>query len=191
MNYHAEPQANISGYERTIDTLIAESDEFSLPFFAKPGERGVVFDVSIPAEDYDLFTDIACQVLHPDSSAVFNSAFDYRKKTVPVLFGSEDNEDSSGTSSGNGNYVLYIRGGLALPDRPHPWHLHIVERRYPQQDTYLAPTPAELSLFPYQSQELKFLSNQPAPIAPPGYRLFGSMDLKKSDQDIIRIPVEW
>jgi tripeptidyl-peptidase-2 len=191
LNYRAEPQANIKGYERTIDTLITESDEFKLPFSAKPGERGIVFDVSLPAEDYDLFTDIACQVLHPDSSAAFNSAFDYRKKTVPILFGSEDNEDSSGTSSGNGNYTLYIRGGLALPDRPHPWHLHIVERRYPQQDTYLPPTPTELSLPPYQSQELKFLSNQPAPIAPPGYRLFGSLDLKKSDQDIIRIPVEW
>ncbi len=190
-NYRAVPQANISGYERTIDTLITESDQFTLPFSGKPGERGVVFDVSNPAEDYDLFTDIACQVLRPDSSAAFNSAFDYRKKTVPILFGSQDDEDSSEAHDSGGNYLLVIHGGLALPDHPHPWHLHIVERRFMQQGTYLAPTPTELSLPPYQSQELEFISNSPAPHVPAGYRLFGSVDLKKTDQDIIRIPIEW
>jgi tripeptidyl-peptidase II len=190
LNYRAEPQANITGYERTIDTLITESDQFTLSFSGKPGERGVVFDISLPAEDYDLFTDIACQVLHSDSSASFNSAFDYRTKTVPILFGSQGIEDSSGTND-NGNSLLFIRGGLALPDHPHPWHLHIVERRYLQHGTYLAPTPTELSLPSYQSQELEFISNSSAPSVPSGYRLFGSMDLKKTDQDIIRIPVEW
>ena len=190
LNYHAEPQANINGYERTIDTLISVSDQFILPFSSRPGERGVVFDISIPSEDYDLFTDIACQVLHSDSSAAFNSAFDYRRKVVPMLFDTQNNEDSS-SAQGDGNYSLYIRGGLALPDRPHPWHLHIVERRFMQQNAYLTATPTLLSLPPYQSQELGFISSQPAPLAPHNYRLFGSIDLKKTDQDIMRIPVEW
>jgi len=191
LNYHSEPSATIIGYERTIDTLITESDQFRLPFSENAGERGVLFDISLPAEDYDLFTDVACQVLRPDSSAEFNSAFDYRKKIVPILFQAEQSEDSSQTSSSKGNYTLFIRGGLALPDRAHPWHLHIVETRYAQHNTYLAPSPSELVLPPYQSQELEFLSSEKLPIAPAGYRLFGSMDLKKTDQDAIRIPIVW
>ena len=191
LSYHTEPSATISGYERTIDTLLSESDQFTLPFSAKPGERGVVFDISIPAEDYDLFTDIACQVLHPDSSAAFNSAFDYRKKSVPILFDAQGSGDTSGISNSSGNYLLSIRGGLALPDHSHPWHLHIVEKRFVQQGTYLSCTPAELSLPPYQSQELEFISNQSLPAAPLGYRLFGSMELKKTAQDIIQFPIEW
>jgi tripeptidyl-peptidase-2 len=189
LNYHAEPQATIDGYERTIDTEIAESDVFTLPFTSRAGERGVVFDISLPAEDYDLFTDIACQVLHPDSSAAFNSAFDYRKKIVPLLFDAQDNGDSS--ASANGNYLLSIRGGLALPDHPHHWRLHIVERRFIHQGAFLAATPTQLTLPAYQSQSVEFVSNQTTPITPAGYRLFGNMNLKKSDQDIIRIPIEW
>ncbi len=189
--YHSEPTANVVGYERTIDTLISESDMFTLRFTPRPGERGVVFDITIPAEDYDLFTDIACQVLHPDSTAVFNSAFDYSKKSVPILFNSQDSGDSSEGSSGSGMYILNIRGGLALPNHPHPWHLHIVEQRFLQHDDYLAPTPTELSISPYQSQNMTFLADHPAPTAPIGYRLFGSIDLKKTAQDVIRIPVQW
>ncbi len=190
LDYEAEPEASIAGYERTIDTVLTESDLFTLPFSAQPGERGVVFNISLPADDYDLFTDIACQVLHPDSSAVFNSAFDYRTKIVPVLFGSQK-DDSSASADISGNYLLYIRGGLALPDRPHPWRLHIVEQRYLQHSTYLAPTPSELSLTPYQSQELEFQSSRSAPSAPEGYRRFGSMELKKSDKDEIQVPIQW
>ncbi len=190
LSYHAEPQANINGYERTIDTVLTGSDRFTLPFSARSGERGVVFDISIPAEDYDLFTDIACQIVRPDSSTAFNSAFDYRTKTVPLLFDAPTNDDTSDAKNG-GYYLLSIRGGLALPDHPHFWRLHIEERRYVQQGTYLSATPTELLLPPYQSQELEFTSSQLLPVAPAGYRLFGSMDLKKTDQDIIRIPVEW
>ncbi len=191
LNYEAEPAVNITGYERTIDTLITESDMFTLPFAPRQGERGVVFEVSIPPEDYDQFTDIACQVLHPDSTALFNSAFDYSKKTVPILFESKESEDTSETKNGDGSYVLTIRGGLALPDHPHPWHLHIVEQRYREHDAYLTPTITQLSLPPYQSQDLYFRSDRPVPVPPTGYRNFGNLDLKKTEKDTIRIPLQW
>lgn len=191
LDYSARVSANVSGYERTIDTLLTTGDSFTLPFAARPGERGVIFRVSLPPEDYDLFTDIACQVARPDSSTVFNAAFDYSTKVVPVFFDSQDQSDSSSNIGNATPYVLFIRGGLALPDRPHPWYLHIVEERYLQHGTYLNATPAQLSLPPFQSQIVEFQGDNLAPRTPDGYRLFGSMDLRTSGDDVVRIPVRW
>lgn len=190
LDYTAHLSGNVNGYERTIDTLLATTDTFTLPFTPHPGERGVLFRISIPPEDYDLFTDIACQVLRPDSNAVFNSAFDYSKKIVPVFF---DHHESSDTSAGGATdkYILFIRGAIALPDRPHPWHLHIVEQRFMQHGTYLSGSPAQLSLPPFQSQSVELQADNVAPQAPNGYRLFGSIDLLHNDDEVIRIPVRW
>src|SRR5665213_175155 len=190
LDFAAHPSAEVSGYERTIDTLLTTSDAFTLPFTARPGERGVLFNVELPPEDYDLFTDIACQVLRPDSSAVFNSAFDYSKKVVPVFFDSDQKNDSSADAGSNTQYVLTIRGGVALPDRPHPWHLHIVEERFLQHGIYLSPTPDQIALPPFQSQTAEFEADTPASQIPDGYRLFGSINLRQGE-DNMRIPERW
>ncbi|MDP4288265.1 MAG: S8 family serine peptidase [Bacteroidota bacterium] len=209
--FSAQPDATVLGYERTFDTLISSSDSFVLPFAARAGERAVLFDVSLPAADYDLFTDITCQVLRPDSSAVFNSAFDYRRKLVPVnLSGSmssteaadaDDSTLSGGEeSSANGQasigdrsapYTLFIRGGLALPDRAHPWHLRIHEMRYLQNEQDLTSAPSMLRLSPYQSGELELRSEKPMMHPPKGYRFIGQIELKKNEQEEIRIPIEF
>ena len=182
LDYSAQASGELAGYEHVIDTLISSSDEFSLPFTSRAGERGVIFYVSMPKEDYDLVTDVACQVLKPDSSAVFNSAFDYADKTVPVFFG----DDSSGT-----NYRLFIRPALALPDHAHEWHLRIVEDRYFQHGVYLSGSPAQVTLPPYQSRLVRLSSDNAAPVVPNGYHLFGTINLGATKDQIVRIPVRW
>ncbi len=186
-SYRAEANCAINGYEKTIDTTIAQGDEFLLPFSSHPDERGVIFNISFPAEDYEQFTDIACQVLRPDSSSVFNSALDYRTKVVPVLF----SPSSDSTSKNDGNYLLSIRPALALPDQPHPWRLHIEEQRYSRQETYFHAEPHEISLPPYQSTELNFVSTSQAPTPPEGYRNFGTVELSRSSDEKISFPVLW
>jgi tripeptidyl-peptidase-2 len=190
--FNSRADAEVSGYERTIDTLLESSDLFELPFSSRSGERGILFNLSIPAEDYDLFTDITCMVLRPDSSAVFNSAFDYRQKTVPISFNATEasgESDSAAMPDSVSSYVLRIRGGLALPGHAHPWHLHIQEFRYFQNGRYLSSTPAMVDLLPYQSEELGLHSNKPAPQPPAGYRLFGNITLRQTEDNQIRIPV--
>jgi tripeptidyl-peptidase II len=194
--FSAHPEAILSGYERTIDTLIASGDVFELPFINRPGERGVVYKVSMPPEDYNLFTDVTCMVVRPDSSAVFNSAFDYREKTVVVNFGASkdalpqtESDTSEADSSDDPSYTLLIRGGLALPDHPHPWHVRIQEYRYLNENITLDSDPSALDLSPYESQELSMHSGKIAPVAPAGYRLFGNVLLDQTTDNEIRIPI--
>ncbi len=182
LDYSAQANGEVAGYERTIDTLIDSNDEFSLPFTTRAGERGVIFYITIPKADWDLVTDVTCQVLLPDSSAAFNSAFDDASKTVPVFF----DADSSRTA-----YRLFIRPGFALPDRAHPWHLHLVEDRYLDHGVYLTATPERVALPPYQSRNVSLGSDQPAPSPPEGYRLFGTLNLQKSKGEVVRLPVRW
>ncbi|HEY3876082.1 MAG TPA: hypothetical protein VGM92_11440, partial [Candidatus Kapabacteria bacterium] len=184
-NFHADAQANIVGYERNIDTVISQGDNFTLPFQSKPEERGVIFNISIPAEDYDLFTDVACQVLRPDSSTEFNSAFDYRTKTVPILFSEND------SSANANNYILSIRPALALPERAHAWRLHITEQRYTRHNTYCIVSPSDIALFPFHSQALNFTSTTELPIPPNGYRNYGMVELSRSSEDKISVPIVW
>jgi len=191
LDYQVRASGVVSGYERTIDTVLTTADEFTLPFTPREGERGVLFQISLPPEDYNLFTDIACQVLRPDSNAVFNSAFDYSSKIVPVIFESQGSEETSASDRIAAKYVLHIRGGLALPDRAHPWHLHIVEERYVQHGAYLTANPEQVLLSPFQSQNMHFNADNPAQRIPEGYRLFGSIELRQGDDEIVKIPVRW
>lgn len=215
--YSADPEADILGYDRTIDTVIASGDSFTMPFSPRDGERLALFDISMPATDWDLFTDVTCMVLKPDSSALFNSAFDYRYKMVPVNFSNlgsiepsqDDEEDtlphaessasaaivahagSEKAKQGTPKFSLYIRGGLALPNQDHPWHLRIHEYRYLENDRSLTRRVRELKLPPFETGELEFTSTKPLMELPAGYRPFGQIELRKTDSDIIRLPIEF
>jgi len=179
-SYTASVQGIVTGYSRTIDTVLM-GDVFSLPFTARAGERMVQYEISMPAEDFNLFTDIACMILRTDSSAAYNSAFDYRRKNVNLTLagGGDSTED----------LFLYIRGGLALPDHSHLWHLRIRETRLLQNDRYLGSTPSQLNLPPFQSQDVDLWTSKSATSLPSGYKWTGTMELAKSDQEKIRIPI--
>ena len=190
--FSAQPDCNIPGYQRTFDTVITASDLFTMHFTARPGEKSAFFEVSMPAEDYNLFTDITCMVMKPDSGSVFNSAFDYRKKMIAVTFGETgDSEDSSSASKpdADNNFLLYIRGGLALPDRKHRWHLRIKESRYLQKSESLFSEPSQVTIQPFQSQDIDLNSSSQLAPPPMGYHYFGMINLKKSDQETIKLPV--
>jgi hypothetical protein len=113
--------------------------------------------------------------------------FGESKKALPQTEPESDTSDSD--SSDDPSYTLLIRGGLALPDHPHPWHLRIQEYRYLNENITLDSDPSTLDLSPFQSQELTMHSGKTAPDAPEGYRLFGNVVLEQTADDEIRIPI--
>jgi hypothetical protein len=77
-----------------------------------------------------------------------------------------------------------------VPQNSHPWHLRINEYLYLKHDDALSAATGQLKLAPYETQEIDLVSGKTAN-APEGYRPFGQIELKKSDLDEIRIPVEF
>ncbi|HYM20856.1 MAG TPA: S8 family serine peptidase [Candidatus Kapabacteria bacterium] len=175
--------ATVDGYEREFDTTLTTSDTYIFPFNAGSGERDVSFDVSLDRADYNFFTDISLQILRPDSMAIHNGAFDFRSSSAHVTFSSHD------TTA----YTLKFRGGLADPDKPHAFTLHIRERR--EFDPLTAHHSAYVissvrTLHPGQTETFSFRSPKALPLVPEGYRFYGTISFGIGDRKV-ELPLEY
>jgi hypothetical protein len=146
-------------------------------------EKICSFDVSLDRKDYNLFTDIAYQLLKSDSSAVNNNALDWRTGWVEVKFADND----------SAVYTLKFRGGLANPDKPHTFVLHFRERRIfdPAANDYKAPITMPVNyLYPAQTETISFIAPQPLPQIPDRYRFFGNLRISL-DRNRFEFPIEY
>lgn len=166
-------------FERSIDTVIQSGDSFTMPVPVTGLEDAIRYDIVLSRQDYNLFTDITCQIIDSDSAAVVNSAFDLREKSI-----------SFGVSPGDSNrYALRFRGGLALPDRPHPFRLRIVERHMLERPVGTRVEPPRTTLSPYESQPFALTSTRDLPNIPPAYRWFGHIRAKHDPDATIKLPI--
>jgi hypothetical protein len=178
-------RADILGYEKYIDTTLKESDTYTYQFKARPGEISASFAFSLSREDYNLFTDIAYQILKPDGSAVVNGGFDLRDARAKFEF----------TKNDTISYTLKFRGGLADPQKPHPFRLLIRERRELEpKNKYEALsakiTPQAQTLFPAQTEYFTLSGQDPVSDLPSGYSFYGALSLKTADGRIL-IPISF
>ncbi len=177
-------RATIDGYERFIDTTISSADVFTLPFSKYGNEGRASFDVTLEKKDYNLFTDISLQILRPDSSSVYNGAFDWAAETAHVSF----------TATDTTAYMLKFRGGLATPEKPHTFKLHIRERR--EFDAVTSGFKCTISsgvkhLYPAEREQFYFQKNISIPLLPPGYRFYGSLMAVDAGNNQIEFPIEY
>jgi subtilisin family serine protease len=175
-----QSDAEIEGYERTFDTTIETGDLFEMPIQARPNETSADYLLTLSRKDWGLFTDISCQILKADSEAVVNSAFDYRIKDASVSF--DDSTDS---------YKLRFRGGLADPDRSHPFTLRIRERRLLSSTVAARVTPARKTLQPNETESFDLETTHKLPSLPSGYHFYGSIRMKHQSEGNISIPILW
>lgn len=186
--------AELDGYERFIDTTV-DGETLVLPVDGRSGETSVLFDITIPKRDWDLMTDVSCMVLRSDSTAIYNSAFDFGHKIVPISLASKSAVDEStgdevAQGSAESDYKLVIKAGLALPDRRHSWHVTIREKRFVSDpDTFTMSTKPVVG--PFGSAGIILHSEAPTPSIPAGYTPSGSMYFNLTDNDRISIPVQF
>jgi subtilisin family serine protease len=186
--------AEIDGYERIIDTTV-DGETFELPFSERSGETSVLFEITIPKRDWDLMTDISCMVLRSDSTALYNSAFDFGRKLVPISFMShsslddETSEQSPIAASGD-QYRLVIGAGIALPDRRHTWHLSIREKRFVSEPTHYTSSVKPM-IAPLGTAALVLRSESPIAQTPPGWTPSGSLYFNITDSDRISVPIQF
>jgi tripeptidyl-peptidase-2 len=174
--------AEINGYEKNIDTTLTENDTYIYNFKANPGESGVSFDFMLSREDYNLFTDIAYQILKPDGSTLFNGGFDLRDARGSVSFGTNDTT----------TYTLKFRGGLANPQKPHPFKLLIRERRQVPtvKDIKFTLSYSSLELYPSETEYISLSSSEKGTILPSGYSFYGNFYFR-TDAGKVQIPLSF
>jgi subtilisin family serine protease len=176
------PRALVTGYERLIDTIITEGDSYIYQFKARSGENNVVFDFGLSREDYDLFTDISLQILRTDESTVFNGGFDLRDAQARTTFGKNDSQ----------NYILKFRGGLADPDKRHPFRLIISERRELEtnKNSEGRCKISNPSLSPAETEYLDIPSISAPQELPSGYHYYGEINFH-SNIGNVRLPISF
>ncbi|MDP4219968.1 MAG: S8 family serine peptidase [Bacteroidota bacterium] len=174
---------DVEGYQRYIDTIISEGDTYLYRFKAHPGEGAISFSCSLSREDYDLFTDIAFQILRPDQSAAVNAGFDLRDAKIRLEFAKNDSL----------TYTLKFRGGLADPAKPSPFRLVIREcreleskNRYESLECMVSPSSKFLN--PSQSEYFLVSSKDQIPELPDDYVFYGDLAFRLGP-DNIKVPV--
>ncbi len=170
-------RAEITGYERFVDTLISDGDAFVYEFHQHLGEKSAEFVIELPKEDYDLFTDLSLRIGIPDSDALFNSAFDYHAKTAKVPFGGDTTT----------KYKLTLTGAIALPDHSHPFHLHIQERRV-LESSFTSSQNAIADLAPGATSRSTASFETASARIPHGYRYFGELSARAGGEIRLEIP---
>jgi tripeptidyl-peptidase-2 len=173
----------IAGYERMLDTLITESDTYLYQFKPHSGENGISFDFSLSREDYNLFTDIALQILKPNGSTAFNGGFDLRDAHTRINFKEKDSQ----------TYTLKFRGGLADPDKPHAFRLLIRERRTIESKNKndgfeCKVTPSSQTLYLAESEYFSISPKSEILDLPKGYSYYGEFSFR-TQTATVRFPV--
>lgn len=172
---------SVDGYQRMIDTVIKGTDQFAFPFQATAGDEAVIFDIVLSRKDYNLFTDIALQILTPSGEATVNTAFDERHASAEMKLHAKDSTV----------YTLFFRGGLAVPNRGESFRLNIRERRILEKRMELRSEPSIVDLAASQEDRIRWFSSQRLPQLPAGYKFYGTISGKMKNGEKLQIPIEF
>lgn len=176
-----QSDGEIASYERMHDSVIENSDLYTYKFKKREGEDAIKFDFMLSREDYNLFTDISLRIIREDSTALVNTAFDLRNKSVTMGFGENDTN----------TYTLIFLGGLGVPDRDTKFRILAKERRVFKQPMGLRVEPSLSTLNSAETRTYSFESNRVLPTLPQGYQWTGVLRLKQNTDNTIRLPFQF
>lgn len=147
--------AEMTGYfEEKIERNI--SSEFSRSFSIGENEEEVSFELEMSEEDYNLFTDIAVQILDEEEKSIVSDGMSYRFLKITA-------RRSDGLKEGR-KYKLLVSPAHANPDERKKWSLNVKEIH-----RYKTPTKAEIKngenveIFPDTPKEIKISFPTPPP----------------------------
>jgi len=164
-----------------------KKSKYTRNFSVLRGESEVEFRFALPAEDFNLFTDLAIQVLDRSGAALVQDGLSYRKGTVTF-------EPPEGTSPDD-VFTLKLVAATADPDTSKPeWTLEVEEIH-----RYASPLPVRVEqegagsgvvLYPDHPAELELYLDAPPPAAADGGHWILEAEIRDSRRENLRIPLE-
>jgi hypothetical protein len=160
-------------------------DMYTRDFSILPGESGVTFDLEMSAEDFNLFTDIAVQVIDKESAALAQEGLTFRKGSLSFT--------PSRDTDSKAKYSLRISAAAADPDgKPH-WSVKVTEtHRYddPVKVRVTQGKSSEIALYPDRETGLSLRVDSAPPALPSGASWLLQGEVRdERDQDLV-LPLE-
>jgi tripeptidyl-peptidase-2 len=183
--FRGEGTGDVVGAAVETDAVV-HSPVWSHPFKVAPGESGVAFRLALSPADFDLFTDIAVQVLDKDGKALVSTGLIYRKGTVEF----EPPADAEPGAS----YTLQVAAATADPDVSHPdWTMHLRELHTYEQPIAVSMTQGKekrIVLYPELADSVNLRLARVPPALPAGGYWLARLALEDSERGGVRLPLD-
>jgi len=170
----------------TMDRSVAVSGaSWKENFSLAPGESRLTFELSMPAEDFALFTDVALQILDSDGKALVSDGMTFKKSRLEF-------EPPTGAKI-EAKYTLAVRGATADPAKASPaWSLRVKEQR-----TYSERVPLTVKqgkedgivLYPDHESVLVLQMKSVPPALPEGASWLAEVQLKDAEKEGLLLPL--
>jgi tripeptidyl-peptidase II len=150
--------AHILGWTRE-ENYDVEGPKYDTDIVLPAGTVGATLAFELSAEDYNLFTDIAVNVIDANGGVVAQSGFGAR--LLDMNF-----------SGGPGTYSVEVLGATALPDTEPTWNITLRETQRlgtPSALDVTGPDGGSVTLYPGVTVELDTATSEPLPERPDGF----------------------
>ena len=172
---------SISGFESTTEVSKANVAIYSKKFKVDRKTNGVEFKVSMSADEFNKFTDLALNIYDEDGNAVMASGLSRKSRFIRF------------NPPAPGEYTLELVPGFVSADiKSKEWKFSIRERYFFSNPIPLKITEYPQKLYPGVFEDVKFDVNGNLPMPPKNASLFGWIKLfdTKNDALVSKISIE-
>jgi tripeptidyl-peptidase-2 len=171
----------ISGFESNTEVNKANVAIYSKTFKVDNKTNGVEFKVSMSADEFNKFTDLALNIYDSDGNAVKASGLSRKSRAIRF------------DPPAPGEYTMELVPGFVSADiKAKEWKFSIRERYFFANPIPLKITEFPAKLYPGVFEDVKFDVNGNLPMPPKNASLFGWVKLfdTKNDALVCKIPIE-
>ena len=187
-NLFSEPfigtvRGTVCGYQKHTHKQV-RSDIWTYSFKVGKEIEKVVFDIHMPAESFNLFTDIATNILDATETVVINDGLTYGKKTL-TLWNPEP-----------GRYTLKIIAAYTNYELKEKWKFDLTESYYLKDKISISVTKngsSSFTLYPATKTKLNYTLSKSLTMPPAGYVIFGQIDFRNryTGNVVSSVPVQF
>lgn len=158
----------------------------SRTFSVLPGESSVEFGLELSPEDFNLFTDIAVQIVDKDGTSLVQDGLTNRRGKIEFA------PDKGAPETAR--YTLKVLAAAADPDAKPNWTLKMTElHRYldPVKVTMADDPSGGMILYPDRAAEAHLVLSRVPPAVPEGAAWLVECEVRDSSNDLLRVPIEF
>ncbi len=160
----------ILGYCRTNEISDKIENTYKKKFKIDNIIKKAEFQIEMPIEEYNKFTDLAVNIYDETGKSVLSSGLSRRYGTVTFH------------PKSHGNYTLEIVPGYAtMKSKSDEWNFTISEKYFYKESVKIQSKKSKMKIYPQDELKIDFNIENKIPIVPDNYKTFGTINLIEYD----------